>query len=151
MDMTVDTWIALIALLFSVIFGAHSIRTSRRLNTLAEQNAEYELRGHQEADKQKRRANLQLRIVRHPDQIILSNAGEGLATDVYLTVRSSVGERDPIKYDGDRKLPLARIGPGEECSFGASIFWEYDTAFHCDLTWRDLDGVERRDELTLHT
>jgi hypothetical protein len=56
----------------------------------------------------------------------------------------------PFERDARRKLPLAKLGTGEECQFSAMIAWEIDTALNCVISWRDLDGGRRHEEIVLH-
>jgi hypothetical protein len=150
MEFTVDTWIALGALVFSVGIGFHSIITSRRLRKLQEQVATYELKAHEEAEQWSQRADLQVRLERGPDQIVLRNAGGAVAEDIRLEVQARGGAPNPIQRDAARKLSLLRLDPEEECPFGAFVLWEHDPTLDIQVTWRDPDGAERRVERILY-
>lgn len=150
MKFTVETLIALVALLFSVVFGIHSMYTARRQTRLQERLAEHELRTHQEALDHSQRADLQVRLERDPDRIVLMNCGGAAARDVHLDVKSANTAPNPIGPHDVRRLPLARLGPDDECPFSAFVLWDYNPAFEIVIQWRDPDGTERRTERTLY-
>jgi hypothetical protein len=102
-----------------------------------------------EAFKRRRRAHLNVRLERRPDQIVLRNDGEGVAADVRLAVTREKGP-GPIDRDARRKLPLAQLVPEDECRLSALVAWEIDKLFHYVITWTDPDGTKRQAESTIH-
>jgi len=150
-EMNAETVISLLAVVLSATAWIHSIRTSRRLNELAERNAEYELRAHQEAEERSQRADPKVRLERNPGQIVLWNDGEAIAEDVGLVITREDGTSPIVRHDR-RKLPLARLHPGRNngCRFSALVAWEIEKEFNCVITWRDSRGGEQRKELPLY-
>jgi hypothetical protein len=152
MKFTADTWIALASVVVAVLSAIYTAVTSRRLTRLQVELAEYDLRERRATADLARRADLQLRLESGPDRFVLSNVGGAVARDVHLEVNRANGGPDPIELARRRKLPLARLDPGEHCELGAAIYREYESApFECVITWRDPDGSRQRAERTVHT
>jgi hypothetical protein len=146
-----ETWIALAALVVSIATAVHAAFAARRLTRLQEWVAHYDLEAHRAAEAWAHKADLRVRLEKHPEGFLVWNAGGAAATGVRVQITATEGGRSPIERDAQRKLPLARLDPEEECPLIAAIYWDYDTAFDVVLTWQDPDGSERRSERRVYT
>ena len=140
--MTTENWIDVAALTVSFVALAVSIYALRAVR--------YDIRAHKRNEEALARADLRLRLERHPDRVVVRNHGGAEAKDVHLQVVARGRTNPVITQHAQRKLPLPRLGSEEECAFDALVFWEAETMFDAVVTWRDPNGKTQKVEQPLY-
>lgn len=149
MTMTVDTVLATVALISSWFWGTQGWLTAKKLRDLQIELAEKDLNARRIAEQATRQGAIRVDLTKGPDTLVVTNDGQGIASDVWIDVTGRDGN-NPVGQSIEGRLPIQHIHPGESRTFSAYVLWEFRPVFDVEVRWTNPDGTPGKLNRELH-